>query len=55
MFLPVPTRCRVFPGRYDNHDGSPPPDIAALIVEEEAALAADPDAAKPDKHCQWYE
>ena len=43
------------PGRYDNHDGSPRPDIAALIVEEEAALAADPDAAKPDKHCQWYE
>jgi hypothetical protein len=40
---------------YDNHDGNPRPDIAALITEEEALLAATPSAADPQKHWQWYE
>ena len=40
--------------RYDNHDVRPRPDIAALITEEEAALAADPKAAGPE-YVSWYE
>ena len=40
--------------RYDNHDVRPRPDIAALITEEEEALAADPEAAGPE-HVSWYE
>ena len=40
---------------YDNHDGTPRPDIAALIEEEEAGLAAAPGSADPQKHWQWYE
>ena len=30
---------------YDNHDGTPRPDIAALIEAEEAGLAAAPGSA----------
>ena len=40
---------------YDNHDGSPRPDIASLINEEEALLASTPAALHPQKHWQWYE
>ena len=40
---------------YDNHDGTPRPDIAALIKAEEAGLAAAPGSAHPQKHWQWYE